>query len=155
MRACNAAKIMDANAVKVKTTRGLEMKRLVEKVNGDQLSLDCLHMITLKNSLQVGDQTDCSQCDQLIFPDGLTPYKKTPIFNQETIPKGFRRAHSTKQGVWALITVLSGKVRYVVDHLESKSSDLDQHSKGVISPQMEHHLDVIDDVELYVEFYTK
>jgi len=134
---------------------GVQMKRTIERVTDDQLALDCLHIVASENSLGEGDEINCTQCDRLIFPDGLMAYKKTPVFNQETIPKGFRRAHSTKRGVWALITVLSGRVRYVVDYLEGSSTDLDQHTNGVISPQMEHHLVVIGNVELYVEFFTK
>lgn len=131
------------------------MKRIVENMDGEFAVLDCIHALGLEHSVDDGDEVNCEKCDQLEFPDGLKPYKKTPIFNQETIPKGFRRAHSTKKGVWALITVLSGNVRYVVDYLGSKSMNLDQYSQGVISPQMEHHLEVIGDVELYVEFYSK
>lgn len=131
------------------------MKRIVESITQKKAMLDCSHSIQGQSSNSVGSEVDCTECDQLAFPEGLSAYKKTPIFNQETIPKGFRRAHSTKKGVWALITVLSGKVCYIVDYLDNKSVELDSQSKGIISPQMEHHLEVIGDVELYVEFYTK
>jgi len=39
--------------------------------------------------------------------------------------------------------------------LDDKTLTLDERAHGVISPQMEHHLEVIGDVELYVEFYAK
>lgn len=131
------------------------MKRRIESTNCLTLRLDCWHSIKSQKIVGIGDETECLQCDFLEFPAGLEGYKKTPVFNQETIPKGFRRAHSTKKGVWAIIHVLSGKVRYMVDDLSDQSFDLDQHTQGVIAPQMEHHLEVIGDVELYVEFYTK
>jgi len=131
------------------------MQRIVKNINNKQSTLDCLHNIETQNSMAIGNQVNCSACDKLVFPEGLNAYKKTPVFNQETIPKGFRRAHSTKKGIWALITVISGKVRYVVDYLDGQSFELDRESRGVISPQMEHHLEVIGNVELYVEFYAK
>jgi len=135
------------------------MKRLVENIKALgkalRLELDCGHHLENDGKPEVGDEVNCDQCDSLALPVGLTAYKKTPVFTQETIPKGFRKAHSTKQGTWGLIKVISGQVNYVVDYLDDKTLKLDQHAHGVISPQMEHHLEVIGDVELYVEFYAK
>ena len=134
------------------------MKRLIDRIDTrtatEKLGLECWHEIEQTNAHRVGDLIDCSQCDALDFPLGLSAYKTTPVFNQQAIPKGFRRAHSTKKGVWALIKVVSGQVHYVVDDLDELCVVLDENLEGVIAPQMMHHLDVIGDVELYVEFYT-
>ena len=35
------------------------------------------------------------------LPAGLDHYKSTPVFDQDTVPAGLRRAHSTAAGVWA------------------------------------------------------
>jgi len=135
------------------------MKRKVERIedafSSNSIALDCFHVLRHFNNKTVGDETDCPECDQLKFPTGLTAYKKTPLFNQDTIPKGFKRAHSTKKGVWAIIHIISGNIAYVIDDLDNKRIDLNKKINGIISPQMEHHLDVTGDVELYVEFYSK
>ncbi len=34
------------------------------------------------------------------LPPNVTAYKKTPIFTQETIPKGLLHRHTTKEGSW-------------------------------------------------------
>ena len=39
------------------------------------------------------------------LPDGLTPYKRTPTFTEETIPTGLLNDDQTKDGNWGLIRV--------------------------------------------------
>ena len=135
------------------------MQRIIDKIQehvvGQSIGLDCWHTIESHHPYKIGDEIECSQCDELSFPSGLQAYKKTPVFNQQTVPKGFRRAHSTKKGVWAVITVLSGKVCYIVDDLENILFELDDSTPGIIAPQMLHHLELTREVELYVEFYKK
>ncbi|HEX8668048.1 MAG TPA: DUF1971 domain-containing protein [Allosphingosinicella sp.] len=38
-------------------------------------------------------------------------YKVTAVFDEETLPAGLRRVHSTKAGTWGLIRVLEGRLR--------------------------------------------
>jgi tellurite resistance-related uncharacterized protein len=47
-----------------------------------------------------------------LLPAGLTAYKQTPIFDQDSLPAGLRREHRTKAGVWALIHVVEGSLLY-------------------------------------------
>ena len=42
------------------------------------------------------------------------PYKCTPVFDENTLPVGLRREHRTKPGVWGVIRVLEGRLRYRV-----------------------------------------
>ena len=41
-------------------------------------------------------------------------YKSTPVFDETTLPAALKREHRTKPGVWGVIRVLSGRVRYQV-----------------------------------------
>ena len=36
------------------------------------------------------------------LPPGLTAYKRTPVFDQDSLPAGLRRSHRTKTGVWGV-----------------------------------------------------
>ena len=47
-------------------------------------------------------------------PSSKAPYKCTPIFDETTLPAGLRREHRTKSGVWGVIRVLDGRLRYQV-----------------------------------------
>lgn len=134
------------------------MKRAIEFAEqtdaGTVFYLSCFHALK-EGPHALGDEVECLECEALNFPAGLRAYKKTPTFNQKTVPKGFRRAHSTKSGVWAVIQVVSGRVSYVVDDLDNRAFELDDANQGIIAPQMRHHLELIGDVKFYVEFYTK
>lgn len=44
-------------------------------------------------------------------PSSKVPYKRTPIFDETTLPAELRREHRTKAGVWGLIRVLEGRRR--------------------------------------------
>ncbi|MGC2189855.1 MAG: DUF1971 domain-containing protein, partial [Candidatus Sulfotelmatobacter sp.] len=45
-------------------------------------------------------------------PSSKVPYRCTPIFDETTLPAGLRREHRTKAGVWGVIRVLEGRLRY-------------------------------------------
>jgi tellurite resistance-related uncharacterized protein len=48
------------------------------------------------------------------LPDGLAFYRRTPEFMSGTIPAALLRDHNTKPGVWGLIHVTEGELRYCV-----------------------------------------
>ena len=60
-------------------------------------------------SARAGGVTAAAPCG---LPDGLVAYRRTPVFDQDTIPAGLRREHRTASGVWGLITVLEGRLRF-------------------------------------------
>lgn len=48
---------------------------------------------------------------------GLTPpipYKSKPIFDEAALPDALRKEHRTKPGVWGVIRVFEGRLRYCV-----------------------------------------
>ena len=86
------------------------------------------------------------------LPENLTAYKKTNIFNQETIPAALLNDHSTKASVWGKIIVLQGELLYTI----AKTGDeyrLNAETYGVVEPEMKHKVTPIGEVEFYVEFY--
>jgi Domain of unknown function (DUF1971) len=46
------------------------------------------------------------------LPGGLLTYKRTPIFDEKTMPAGLRRRHGTKLRVRGLIRVIEGRFLY-------------------------------------------
>lgn len=80
------------------------------------------------------------------------PYRSTPIFTQDSLPPALRSAHSTKAGVWGVIRVLEGCVRY---RIESQDTDqmLSPGVPGFVQPQELHHVEPIGDIRMQVEFY--
>lgn len=80
------------------------------------------------------------------------PYRRTPIFTNQTLPPGLRAAHSTKAGVWGVIRVLEGCVRYKVE-AQGEAVLLSPGVPGFVLPQQPHHVEPIGEIRMQVEFY--
>ena len=88
------------------------------------------------------------------LPPGLTAYRRTPEFDENSLPSGLRRGHSTKAGVWALIHVLEGRLRYrILEPLEETVLDAGG-APGVVVPQQLHEVEPLGAVRFYVEFHA-
>ena len=49
------------------------------------------------------------------LPPGVQPYRRTDVFTELTVPVALLKAHTTKEGAWALIHVLEGRLAYRID----------------------------------------
>lgn len=85
------------------------------------------------------------------IPEAASPYKKTPIFNEITVPKGFLRNHNTIKGTWALLTVESGEIEYVIE--DTEVNILSPNTPGIIEPEIRHHIKPLGKVSFFLEFY--
>ena len=87
------------------------------------------------------------------LPEGVAAYKRTPIFDQATVPAGLRREHRTKPGVWALIHVVEGRLRYrVLDPLSDEI--LVPGTPGIVRPEQPHEVEPLGQVRFFVEFHA-
>lgn len=86
------------------------------------------------------------------LPLDARPFKCTPHFTEKTLPKALTREHSTKSGVWGVINVIRGNLRYVVPSADIDAI-LNPQTKGIISPQQSHHVEPIGKVLFFVEFW--
>ena len=86
------------------------------------------------------------------LPAGLVAYRRTPVFDQDTIPAGLRREHRTACGVWGLITVLEGRLRFrTLDPLAE--TVLTPGRPVAVAPQQPHEVAPDGTVRFFVEFY--
>lgn len=101
------------------------------------------------------------QSDDRIAPElpaGLRAYRCTDVFTQDTVPKGLLKAHNTRDGVWALITVLEGELAYSVTDPRRPVSQtvLTPHTPpGVIEPTILHAVEPHGPVRFFVEFHRQ
>jgi tellurite resistance-related uncharacterized protein len=87
------------------------------------------------------------------LPDGLRAYKRTAEFDQDTLPAALRREHRTKPGVWAVIHVIEGRLRYRV--LEPFAEmELTPGRPGIVRPDQPHAVEPLGPVRMYVEFHA-
>ncbi len=90
------------------------------------------------------------------LPEGVTSYKRTPTFTEETIPAGLLNDHQTHEGTWGLIRVEEGELRYSVTDPRRTPSELILSSgtpPGVVEPTILHHVEPMGAVHFHVEFY--
>lgn len=100
----------------------------------------------------MGREMNCVRCDWAELPDRVVEYKRTVEFTQETVPKGLLRDHQTKRGVWGVLTVVEGNLRYVVDDTETQLAAGDS---AVIVPEQGHHVTPVGAVRFYVSFLKR
>ena len=86
------------------------------------------------------------------LPAGVVAYRRTPIFDQDTIPAGLLREHRTASGVWGLITVVEGRLRFrSLDPVAATA--LTPGTPMAVAPQQPHEVAPDGPVRFYVEFY--
>ena len=82
------------------------------------------------------------------------PYKRTPVFDENTLPAGLRKEHRTKPGVWGIIRVLEGRLRYQVIDPPSEMI-LEPGRPGLVQPDQPHRVEPLGPMRMQVEFYSE
>ena len=91
--------------------------------------LDCLHRQHVRHAppfrertwvltaegraAQVGADLDCPLCDRAELPEELEVVR-TLRFDDSSLPAGLRRDHRVASGVWAVLRVQEGEVRFTM-----------------------------------------
>ena len=101
----------------------------------------------------LGTELDCVNCDRFELPTGFAPYKRTAEFEAHSIPAGLRKDHSTKPGVWGVIHVLAGRLRYIVEPPLARELTLDPTTRGIVVPEVLHRVVPDGEVRFFVEFH--
>lgn len=87
-----------------------------------------------------------------LLPNGLRPYKRTPVFTKATVPAGLLKDHATKPGVWGLIHVVQGALIYRIKG-SKHIHDLGPQITGIIEPEILHSVELVGETEFFVEFW--
>lgn len=90
------------------------------------------------------------------LPKSARPYRRTADFTEASVPAGLLKAHTTKEGSWALIHVLEGRLAYrIVDPRRPPSETILSPSEppGVVEPTILHEVEPLGAVRFYVEFH--
>ena len=88
------------------------------------------------------------------LPTGVKYYKSTPTFTQQSVPAALLSEHSTKAGVWGMLNVESGALRYVITDAGNESEQwLEAGDIAVIVAEQTHYVEPLGDVAFHVAFY--
>ena len=99
-----------------------------------------------------GVELDCVRCDRMEWPDGYAVHRRTPEFDETTVPAGLTSEHATKRGVWARIRVVSGTLLYHVGAPINRSFRLGPAASAIIVPEVRHRVEPEGPVRFLVEF---
>ena len=103
----------------------------------------------------LGTELDCVRCDRFELPDGFVPYRRTSELDESTVPDGMLAQHKLRAGVWGMIHVLSGRLRYVVEPPLATDVILDPDHAAVVVPEVPHRVEPDGPVRFFVEFLRK
>jgi tellurite resistance-related uncharacterized protein len=104
---------------------------------------------------KIGALLPCVRCERFEIPDGHRPYKRTADFDAQSMPEALRRDHATKAGVWGVIHVLEGRLRYLVEAPLARDEMLEPGRDGVIVPEVAHRVVPEGEVRFFVEFHRR
>jgi tellurite methyltransferase len=103
----------------------------------------------------LGSPLNCVLCDRQEIPEGYVPYRRTSTFKADSIPAGLQSRHSTKAGVWGMIHILAGSLRYCIHEPYNRETILEADSTAVIIPEVEHDVHPMNEVEFFIEFWDR
>ena len=88
------------------------------------------------------------------LPENVKPYKKTAIFTHETVPNALLNDHNTKAGVWGVLHVEEGVLKYVITEPgQEEEIQLSPPQVAIIAPEQKHHVSFVTGGAFYVEFH--
>ncbi len=87
------------------------------------------------------------------LPDKVRSYRRTAEFTAETVPDALLCDHATKPGVWGLIHVLDGRLRYEVSSTGEAIDLSPADPPAAIEPEVRHRVVPLGGVRFYVEFW--
>jgi len=89
----------------------------------------------------------------LHLPFGLEAYSRSPDFTPDTLPAKFREFHTTKAGVWGVIHVIEGALRYRLEAPHVGEVVAAAGETIVIEPAVRHRVEFVEAGRFCVEFF--
>ncbi|MBB5704612.1 truncated hemoglobin YjbI/tellurite resistance-related uncharacterized protein [Ochrobactrum daejeonense] len=83
------------------------------------------------------------------------PYRVTGVFDHGKVPTALLKRHETRDGTWAVIRVVEGRVVLHYDDPAASPLVLDPKHPGVVEPRQPHHLELLGPVRFQLEFFDR
>lgn len=84
----------------------------------------------------------------------IAPYRSTPVFDETTLPEALKREHRTKDGVWGVIRVLEGELKFVLAESGTETI-LTPDRPGLVQPQQTHRVEPLSKLRMQIDFYDR
>ena len=86
------------------------------------------------------------------LPSDVVFVRETPEFAEDQVPPGLLAAHQVAVGVWGLLRVHRGVVRFV-DEADGVAQDVGSGEELVIAPERAHHVEPGPGSRMSVAFF--
>lgn len=84
----------------------------------------------------------------------VAPYRSTPVFDETTLPAALRREHRTRAGVWGVIRVLEGRLKFsLADGIGDTVLTPDR--SAIVLPEQTHRVEPLGPMRMQVDFYDR
>ena len=88
------------------------------------------------------------------LPPDARVYRRLGPFDVETIPAGLWRRHDLKAGVWGLLSIEAGSIRFCWDDAEGGTRILSAGDVLQVPPTVPHHLEREGPVTVTLSFHA-
>lgn len=88
------------------------------------------------------------------MPESARCYRLIGPFEADTVPAGLLRRHDLKPGVWGLLRIVAGAVRFRWDDEAAGSRLLVAGDTMLVPPTVPHHLEIEGPVTLTIAFHA-
>jgi tellurite methyltransferase len=103
---------------------------------------------------RLGTPLNCVLCDRAELPEGLRWVRRSPDWDERTVPAGLRRAHRVAPGTWGRIVVHGGRLRFAAATTPTIDVELETGSTQAIPPEVLHEVEPLGTVRCSIEFFT-
>ncbi len=86
------------------------------------------------------------------LPEGVVCTRTTDAFTEDTLPAGLKTVHSTRDGVWAVVSLLEGSASFRFLP-EDEVRTLVAGDEVVVDPQHDHVLTPGPAMKVHIAFY--
>ena len=112
-------------------------------------------LVEAERNARLGAPLDCVRCDRQELPDGHAPYRRTPEFDEASVPAALLERHQTKPGIWALIHVARGELEYTIHEPAPGCEIVRPKAPATILPEVPHQVRPLGEVAFHVEFWRR
>lgn len=85
----------------------------------------------------------------------VEPYRRTSVFDQETIPPALLNRREAEAGAWIVVRVAEGRITLDSEDTACSPKILDSGQPGVIDPLQPHRLELLGPVRFQLEYFDQ
>ncbi len=104
---------------------------------------------------RIGQLLDCPLCDRAELPPGLREVRTTATWDRGSAPASLLRSHHIGPGTWGLLRVERGSLRFTAAISPVLVALVDAEHPQPIPPEVEHQVELGEDVRFNITFLQR